>query len=117
MNIIVGMIIILLWVLFELLLQKTLRGKEKINDTSAERIYRWGRVIIGVVYLAILPFTYQTDELLKWSLILFVITLFGFKAILEWKYLKNSKDYLATGISLVLGVLVLYNLSTLLNIL
>jgi hypothetical protein len=115
MGIFVGIILIIVWVLFEFLLQKTFRGKEKVTDTSGERTYRLGRIIIGIIFLVIFLFVFQTPNLLKWALILFIITLLGFKAIMELKFLTKSKDYIATIISLIIGVVVLYNLDYLLN--
>ncbi len=66
--------------------------------------------------MVILPFVYHTPEIFRWVLISFIITLLGFKAIVEWRFLKESNDYIATGILLIVSVFVVYNLNYLLSI-
>ncbi|MEJ8767213.1 MULTISPECIES: DUF4181 domain-containing protein [Oceanobacillus] len=50
---------------------------------------------------------------MKGFFILYMIILIDFQAFLEWKYLKNSKQYITTVIILVLAVLFIYNLEKL----
>ncbi|WP_431308893.1 DUF4181 domain-containing protein [Halalkalibacter flavus] len=47
---------------------------------------------------------------MKWYWIIFLSLLFGFKSVLERKYLKNSKQYIVTLIILMLGITVIYNI-------
>lgn len=50
-------------------------------------------------------FTYM-----KWLWILYVIGLAGFQSFMEWKYLKNSKQYVTSLIILIICVFILYNM-------
>lgn len=85
--------------------------KKKISDTSAKSINRWGRGIIMVIFLSTLPFVVASDvNTMKWFWIVYFIILLGFQSFLEWKYLKESKQYITTLIFLLLGVILMYNI-------
>lgn len=87
------------------------KKKEKISETSGKNINRWGRSIIFVICASSLLFIPLEDSnAMKWYWMFFFIMLFGFESILEWKYLKNSKQYLSTLIALLLWILVFYNI-------
>lgn len=49
----------------------------------------------------------------KWYWIIYLILLLGFQSILEWKFLKNSKQYITTLIFLIFGVIIIYNIEAL----
>lgn len=53
------------------------------------------------------------NAIMKGFFILYMIILIDFQAFLEWKYLKNSKQYITTVVILVLAVLFIYNLEKL----
>jgi len=85
--------------------------KVKITDASYKKIDKTGRIIIGVVSICSLPFVISKGtSVLQWYFIFYFILLLGFQAILEWKYLKNSKEYIITLILLLLSVILLYNI-------
>lgn len=83
---------------------------KKISDTPAKSINRWGRGILLVIFLCILPFFYTNQADIKWYWIFFITSLFSFQAILEWKYLKDSKQYIKTVIYLILYLLIMFNI-------
>lgn len=85
--------------------------KKKISDTSAKNINRWGRIIILVIALSALPFVVTSDvNTMKWFWIVYLTLLLGFQSFLEWKYLKESKQYITTLIILIVGVIIMYNI-------
>lgn len=84
---------------------------KKISETPGKRVDRYGRVIIFVISIGLIPF-YITQEasVMKWYLMLLLTLSFGFQSILEWKYLKGSKQYASTVMLLILGLLFIYHL-------
>ena len=90
--------------------------KKKISETSGRNIDRRGRGIILVVFLCTLPFVITEDtSFMKWYWILYFIVLLGFQSILEWKYLKNSKQHVTTLIFLLFIVIIMYNIEYFFN--
>lgn len=114
MGILVLIIVLLILVLLlEKILNKLLgiKKKGKLSETSGKNVDRWGRGIILVIFLCSLPFFIEQEaSVMKWYYILFWISLWGFESILEWKYLKNSKQYISTLIFLTLSVIFIYNI-------
>lgn len=85
--------------------------KKRISETSGKNIDRWGRGIIAVIFLSILPFVISLDfYIMKWYWILFTVVLFGFQSFLERKFLKGSKQYITSLIYLILMVIIFYNI-------
>ena len=70
--------------------------RKSISETPGKRIDRWGRTIIVLIYLSFIITTKGSNE---WQFVLFLTALLGFQTILEWKYLKDSKQYISTLIS------------------
>ena len=91
--------------------------RREISETPGKRVQRWGRTIIVVVFI----FSYfsstvqESDVLLNTNWFVLIVTLMGFQVILEWKYLKESKQYITTlirtmlFISIGLALTFLYN--------
>ena len=85
--------------------------KKKVSETSGKKVDRWGRGMILILFLCTLPFYVMGDTtFIKWYWILYLIVLLGLQSILEWKYLKNSKQYVTTLILLIISVFFLYNI-------
>ena len=107
-------IALVIWVLLEKIINKLLGvEKKKISETSGKKVDRWGRGIILVIFLSTLSFVITKDtHVLKWYFILYLVLLLGFQSILEWKYLKNSKQHVTTLIFLMLSVIIMYNLES-----
>ena len=87
--------------------------KKEVSETSGKKIDQWGRRIIMILFLSTIPiytfYALKDTTFIKWYWILYLTALLGFQSVMEWKYLKNSKQYLATLIFLVLGIVFLYN--------
>ena len=96
-------IVILFLVIFviEKMTEKFLGIKtKKISETPGKSVDRWGRTIIVVIFLCSLPIVTQYSEIvINISWILFIASLMTFQVILEWRYLKESKQYISTLIS------------------
>ena len=111
-----GLFLFIIFIIFILLLEKMLNKllgveKKKISETNGKSFERWGRGIILVIFLCTLPFVITMDSnVMKWYWILYFVLLLGFQSILEWKYLKNSKQYVTTLIFLFLGTIIIYNI-------
>lgn len=79
--------------------------KKKTSETTAKSVDRWERGIILVIALLTLPFIITKDvNIIKWYWIAYFLLLLGFQSFLEWKYLKESKQYVTTLVFLILGV-------------
>ncbi|MFE0505276.1 DUF4181 domain-containing protein [Peribacillus butanolivorans] len=107
------LVFIIVFIIWGFLLEKTINKllgveKKKISETSGKIVDRWGRGVILVIILCTFPSVSTND--MNWFLILNLILLLGFQSILEWKYLKNSKQYVTTLIFLILGVIIMYNI-------
>ena len=93
-------LIVLIALFFVIFVFEKLLGikREKISETPGKNMERWGRAIILAVFFAayIIALISGTDLILQWWWPLFFIALFGFQALLEWKYLKQSKQYIST---------------------
>lgn len=106
-------IALVIWVfLLEKIINKLLGvEKQKISETSGKKVDRWGRGIILVIFLCTLPFVISNDiNIMKWYWILYFVLLLGLQSILEWKFLKNSKQYVTTLIFLMLSIIIFYNI-------
>lgn len=111
---VLGLILILLILgfLLEQIINKLLGvKKKKVSETPGRKIDRWGRGILVVVFLCGFSFVIEADRsVIKWFWISYLIILLGFQALLEWKYLKDSNQYVTTFIFLLLGVALIYNM-------
>jgi len=97
-------------VLMERLIFKLLGvEKKKVSETKGKNADIWGRVIIILLIIGTLPFTYQSDSSLRGIVYLFVI--FGFDAFMEWKYIKESKQYIGSLIFMVIIGIAFYSIS------
>ena len=80
--------------------------RREISETPGKSVQRWGRTIIVVVFI----FSYfsstvqESDVLLNTNWFVLIVTLMGFQVILEWKYLKGSKQYIQTLIRTMLFI-------------
>ena len=118
--VLVLIIIFILVFLLEKIINKLLGidKTKKISETSGRSVDRWGRGIILVILLCLIPFFITKEgSIMKWYFILQLISSLGFQSILEWKYLKNSKQYVSTVIILILGVVCIYHIENIIKLL
>lgn len=82
----------------EFVLKKWLKvEKVKISVTEGKNINRWGRGIILVVGLVMLPFVISMSFWpMLWFWIIYYSVLSLFDAFLQWKYARESKEYIMT---------------------
>jgi len=108
MNIFLFIIIILLFILLELILRRTLKIEKKhISETEGKKVYRIGIFIITVVTICFIPIVVTKDTVyMTLFLFLFFIIRFGFELFVEWKYMRESREYLITLANMVLVIIV-----------
>lgn len=68
-------------------------------------------ILVPIGYgLTVLPFFITREgSVMKWYFMRLLSSRAGFQAILEWKYLKESKQYVNSILFLILGIVVIYN--------
>ncbi|RDW20259.1 hypothetical protein CWR48_06050 [Oceanobacillus arenosus] len=89
--------------------------KKKISETPGKKFEKWGRGIFILFYVCTLPFMIREPSLLKWLLILYAVVALGFQSVLEWKYIKNSKQYITTLIIMVLVIIIIFGVEYLIQ--
>ncbi len=100
------------WLLLAKYLNKKLGiTKNKcVTETPGKHIYAWGRLIIIVIHFSILPFFEgKEDYVMNVYRVLFVILFWGLQAFLEWKYLRDSKQYIKTILFIVVCSIFIYH--------
>jgi dolichyl-phosphate-mannose--protein O-mannosyl transferase len=102
--------LIALFVLFFFVEKRLGIKRENISGSPGKTVERRGRTIILVLYAAAYLFALimGSDILLQWLWPLLFIGLMGFQAIVEWKYLRESKQYLSTVIGSVIIMSILF---------
>jgi hypothetical protein len=104
-------ILVLLVGTVNLILDKILLGERsaKVSETKGKSIQLWGNTLICITTLIVLSFVYfsenSSDILVKAFFVIFLILALGFKAFLEWKFLKSYKKHQATLITLIVGII------------
>ncbi|KAB2331445.1 DUF4181 domain-containing protein [Bacillus mesophilum] len=83
--------------------------RKSLSETAGKKIDQWGRGILLVAYLSVLLFVLEIDLDIKWYLICFFMISFVFEMVMEWVYLKETKQYIITLVFLVISVPILYN--------
>ena len=108
MNIFLLVIIILLFILLELILRRTLKIEKKhISETEGKKVYRIGIFIITVITICFIPIVVTKERVyMALFLFLFFIARFGFELFVEWKYMRESREYLITLANMVLVMIV-----------
>ena len=114
--------LVIICLLLVFLIDKTIKKllkieTEKISETPGKNIDRWGRGIILVAFLIALPIVSTKDSSVTiWFWTIYLVLLLGFQAILEWRYLKNSKQYVGTLILLFIGLILFSNAESIFNL-
>lgn len=116
------LVLVSILIIFILLLEKRINKllgvkKKKLSETPGKKIEKWSRIIISVLYflgtvifiLYEVPFLDMNEaQFLKFFLILYLTVSLGSHAFLEWKYIKESKQYVTTLILLIFLIGVVY---------
>lgn len=108
-------VLIIMLALIEKIVNKMLGiQREKLSETPGRNIDRWGRSILLISYLITLWFVIANDSDVTMKLYsMTYLTLFlGFQVIMEFIYIKDSKQYISTTILLIFGLIALYNIDS-----
>jgi hypothetical protein len=106
-------ILFILFFLLERIVNKLIGVKrQKISETPGRKVDRWGRGITVVILfcIAIPYFIINSNVSWKWYFILLLLFTIGFQAILEWKYIKSSRQYASTLIILIVSLILMSNI-------
>ena len=109
-----GLVVILaLFLLFYLVdkgIEKSLGvERKKLSETTGKRADFWGRTIIVLIFVGLFPVILSVvpESFLVFYSFLLLTVLFIFQAFLEWKYMRETKQYIATLISSLILLVVL----------
>lgn len=88
-------------------------NKSRISETPGKKWEQWGNGLIFLIFLITLWFVMgQSDSMRILHLLSFLVMQFGLKAILEFVYLKGSRQYVASSILLLMNVLAVIVISS-----
>lgn len=81
--------------------------REKISETDGRIINITGNLILVFIAIYSLLFVLDRSEekTIKWFFFILMIIVYLFNAFLEWKYLKNSKEFTVTLLLLLFGLI------------
>ncbi|WP_345240357.1 DUF4181 domain-containing protein [Pontibacillus salipaludis] len=87
--------------------------KVKLSETSGKNIDRFGRGVILLIFVTTLWFVLKNDSTMitKLYFMTYITFLFGFQAIMEFIFIKGSKQYISTVVLLVITLIIMYNLT------
>ena len=110
-------LLIILLLLIEKLINKILGvKKKKISETAGKNIDRWRRGLILVIFICTYPVAIYNDFNIKWFFISYAILFMGSESLMEWIYIKNSKQYMTSLILLIFLVIIIYNIESIYHI-
>lgn len=102
-----GRFIVLTLSILHLILNKLIVGhqKHKIVD-KGKKVAIIGRTFLLILAFITIFYVLEPGEsqAYKWSLLLFVVLVYGFEAMIDWKYLRNTNQYMVSLILLVVAV-------------
>ena len=86
--------------------------KKKVSETSGKNVDRWGSIAILILFLITKWFgiTNDSDTLRMSYWMICLAFLFGFQAIMEYIFIKESRQYISTTILLIIILFIVYNL-------
>ncbi|OCA90522.1 hypothetical protein A8F94_01150 [Bacillus sp. FJAT-27225] len=98
MGISVSILVVLVVVLAPLLRKWIVEYDRFITETEGRRIDFWGRIVLAIAFFISLFFVKDSSDetTIKWFLIIFYTIFAAFQFIIEWKYLKNTKEFIIT---------------------
>ncbi|MFC7320577.1 DUF4181 domain-containing protein [Halobacillus campisalis] len=105
-------LIIVMFLLEKITVKKLRIEKIRISETSGKNLDRWGRGIILLIFLSTLWFVIDSnsDSLTKFYFMTYLALLLGFQAIMEFVFIKGSKQYITTTILLLMSLIIMYNI-------
>lgn len=83
--------------------------RRKVSETYGKVIQMWGLAVIVVVGLgSMFVLDIFDPEIMKWFWLGFLILTVGFQAFLDWKFLKETKEYVVSLIVLLIGLIYIF---------
>lgn len=80
--------------------------RRKVSETDGKMVQILGLVIIVVIGLgSMFVIDIFNPQIMKWFWLSFLTLNFGFHAFLEWKFLKETKEYIVSLIVLLIGLI------------
>lgn len=106
---------ILAFILEKILIKLFGIKKKKIADTPGKKVDFWGRIIIVIIFVSSILFVYlhHSDYVFKWSIMIYFTILYGFQAITEYIYMKETKQHITSIFFLIMMLVFFYNIDEL----
>ncbi|WP_144655796.1 DUF4181 domain-containing protein [Bacillus tropicus] len=115
----VKVVVLVLWIIFLFVLENIVRKRLNIpkqkgwNNKYVNKLHKWGNRIIIFSYIVVISIcSFLSNPLYMGFLpFLFLITLYSFESYMEWKYDRESKEFLISlggAISLIITGIILY---------
>lgn len=101
-------ILALFLVIIQFILRKKIINQEadRMSETSGKHVSRWGNIILvvmGVLFFIYLDLPDLNLKKLYWLGLLVVVLSFNF--LIEWKYIRESREHIVTLITLVFSLI------------
>ncbi|MDF1509908.1 DUF4181 domain-containing protein [Robertmurraya sp. DFI.2.37] len=86
--------------------------KKKISETSGSRINRLGQTVLFILLLFLLWFMIESSDIQGlFYFTTYLALLFGYQAVMEFIFIKSSRQYISTTILLIIVLVVVFNLN------
>ncbi|MGH1256211.1 MULTISPECIES: DUF4181 domain-containing protein [Bacillus] len=98
----VKVIVLVLWIIFLFVLENIVRKRLNIpkqkgwNNKYVNKLHKWGNRIIIFSYIVVIIICSSLSNPLYMGFLpfLFLITLYSFESYMEWKYDRESREFL-----------------------
>lgn len=99
-------LIILLFVVEKIMNKMLPVERKKLSETAGRRIDQWGKLILLMIILGSLWFSIGSSDTIQMLYLLITLALiFGYQAVMEFIFIRNSRQYIATTILLIVIIL------------
>lgn len=76
--------------------------RKKLSETAGRRINRWGKLILLMIILGSLWFSIGSSDTIQMLFLLITLAvIFGYQAVMEFIFIRNLRQYIATTILLI----------------
>lgn len=94
------------------ILSKLILGnnRRKVSETEGKYIQIGGLIVIAIIGLCSIFFIFDILEAntMRWFWLFFLILAVGFHAIMEWTFLRESKEYVVSLMVLMIGLIYIF---------
>ncbi|WP_322745738.1 DUF6773 family protein [Paenibacillus donghaensis] len=102
-----GLVVIIIAISYSILRHYMLGHDREGLWGTGKKIEIWGKVLL---LLAALPIAFsiiyhegRESQTIKWFWFFLITAVFGFQAVIEWKFLKGYKNYIVSLIMILIG--------------